>query len=80
MANRRRKPLPPQAESSSDRLKYEVAVELGLSDNLAERGWANMTTHEVGRIGGSMVRKMIRFAEQEMATRDGKIVSSKRPE
>ncbi len=53
-----------------DRLKYEVADELGLADDIAERGWGEMTTREVGLIGGNMVKKMVRFAEQEMAARD----------
>lgn len=53
-----------------ERLKYEVADELGLADDIAERGWGEMTTREVGLIGGNMVKKMIRFAEQEMAARD----------
>ncbi|MGI6344711.1 MAG: small, acid-soluble spore protein, alpha/beta type [Bacillota bacterium] len=74
MANqRRRRPLLPQAESALERLKYETAEELGLADDIEERGWGEMTTREVGTIGGNMVRKMIRFAESEMEARDGKI-------
>lgn len=47
-------------------MKYETAEELGLRDRIAERGWGEMTTHEVGTIGGHMVRKMIQFAEDHM--------------
>ncbi|WP_018132367.1 alpha/beta-type small acid-soluble spore protein [Effusibacillus pohliae] len=67
MANRR--VLNPKAGRALDHLKYEVASELGLDDDIQERGWENMTTREVGKIGGNMVRKMIRFAEAEMAKR-----------
>lgn len=70
---RNRRPLLPEADSALDRLKYEVADELGLADDIEDRGWGEMTTREVGKIGGNMVRKMIRFAESEMAARDGKI-------
>lgn len=71
MANRR--VLNPKAGRAMDRLKYEVANDLGLDDDIQERGWENMTTREVGKIGGNMVRKMIRFAETEMANRNGQI-------
>jgi hypothetical protein len=32
-----------------------------------------MTTREVGKIGGNMVRKMIDLAEEEMDKKEGKI-------
>ncbi len=54
------------ADAALDRLKYEVAEELGLRDDVEKRGWAEMTTREVGTIGGHMVRRMIRFAERHM--------------
>lgn len=70
MTNRRQRPELPRAAAALDRLKYEVADELGLSDDIARRGWGEMTTREVGLIGGNMVRKMIRRAEAEMAKED----------
>ncbi len=57
----------PQAEQAMDRLKLETAQELGLDDDIEQRGWENMTTREVGLIGGNMVKKMIAFAEKHMA-------------
>lgn len=71
MADRR--VLNPKAGRALDRLKYEVANELGLDDDIQQRGWENMTTREVGKIGGNMVRKMINFAEAEMAKQNGQI-------
>lgn len=56
----------PQAEQLMDRLKLETARELGLDDDIQQRGWENMTTREVGKIGGNMVKKMIAYAEQHM--------------
>ncbi len=48
-------------------MKYEVAEELGLRDDIRRRGWGEMTTREVGTIGGHMVRKMVHFAEHHLA-------------
>lgn len=54
-------------------LKFEVAEELGLQDDIAERGFANMTTREVGTLGGHMVRRLVARGRQAMARdrRDG---------
>jgi hypothetical protein len=71
LSERRRKPALHEAgtEEALDRLKYEVAEELGLRDAIGRRGWAEMTTREVGTIGGHMVRKMVRFAERHLPRR-----------
>lgn len=71
-----RRHLVPKADRGLDRLKYEVAQELGLDDDIERRGWGNMTTREVGKIGGNMVRRMVRFAERELA--EGKTRETKR--
>ncbi len=57
-----------------DRMKYEVAAELGLLDKLNAVGWGDMTSRECGsiggrlggRLGGQMVKKMIEFAQESM--------------
>ncbi|EIW00442.1 alpha/beta-type small acid-soluble spore protein [Thermoanaerobacter siderophilus] len=69
----KRKKLYPKAEDELDSLKQEAAEELNLDDDIEKRGWENMTTREVGKIGGNMVKKMIKFAEKEIDERDGKI-------
>ncbi len=57
-----------------DQFKYEVANELGI--NLKPGYNGDMTTREAGRIGGriggNMVKVMIRYAEQAMAEGDGR--------
>lgn len=57
-------------QSVLDEFKYEVASELGLTDKIQSKGWANMTSRECGhvggRIGGSMVKAMIRRAEENL--------------
>jgi len=57
----------PKAANAMESLKYEVARELHLDDDIQERGYANMTTREVGKIGGNMVKKMISIAEESLA-------------
>lgn len=64
-----REHLEPAADRELDDLKYEVAEELGLKDDIERRGWGDMTTREVGKIGGNMVRRMIRFAERRLGRR-----------
>ena len=67
------KPVNPEAEEELDKLKMEVAQELHLDDDIEDRGWENMTTSEVGKIGGNMVKKMINLAEDQMVEQQGDI-------
>lgn len=59
--------LPP---SLRDRFKYEVASDLGLADDIEAKGWADMPTRELGRIGGkiggNVVKVMVRMAEANL--------------
>ncbi len=54
-----------------DRFKYEIADEIGLLDKIESVGWPDMPTRDCGRIGGkiggNMVKVMIRYAEQSIA-------------
>ena len=41
-----------------DKLKYEIAGELGLLEKIEQDGWGGLTAKETGRIGGLItVRK-----------------------
>ena len=42
----------------TERLKYEVADELGLTERLLRVGWAGLTAGETGRIGGIVARRL----------------------
>ncbi len=44
-------------ETIEDKLKYEIAKELGLMDKINEVGWAGLTAKESGRIGGLITVK-----------------------
>ncbi|MDD3185099.1 MAG: small, acid-soluble spore protein, alpha/beta type [Anaerostipes sp.] len=43
--------------TEDERLKYEVAVEIGLMDRVREEGWGALSSSETGRIGGLIARK-----------------------
>ena len=53
-------------EDGLNRFKYEVARDLGLDDEIQQKGWGDMTTREAGKIGGEMVRRMISLAEDRL--------------
>jgi len=40
----------------NDKLKYEIAEELGLLDKVKKDGWKSLTAKESGRIGGLMTK------------------------
>ncbi len=53
-----------------DRFKYEVAENLGLLEKIREQGWSEVTSKDCGaiggRIGGNMVRVLLRNAEEQL--------------
>ena len=63
---RRRKLLTPEARQSMDRFKDEVAEELGLADKIARQGWGEMTARECGKVGGTMVKKMVKKVQEHL--------------
>ena len=67
-------PEVPEAERQLDELKFEVAEELQLDDDIREKGFANMTSRECGQIGGNMVKKMVAFSEKEMTEQGSDII------
>lgn len=40
-----------------DKLKYEIAEELGYLDKVMATGWKSLTAKESGRIGGLMTKR-----------------------
>lgn len=43
--------------SGEEKMKYEIARELGLLDKVLEDGWKSLSAKETGRIGGLMTRR-----------------------
>lgn len=59
-------PLKPEATSAMKKFKMEVANELGITDyENMDKG--NLSSRENGYVGGNMTKKMVAFAEQNMA-------------
>jgi len=44
-------------EMTREKIKYEIAEELGLSEKVAEEGWGALSAEETGRIGGIMTKR-----------------------
>ena len=62
--NNRNELLVPGAENAVDKMKEEVANEFDV-----ELG-ADTTARENGSVGGEMVKRMIKIAEESMASRN----------
>lgn len=50
--------------TANEKLKYEIAEELGLLDKVNTLGWKGLTAKETGRIGGIMTKRK-KAAEQQ---------------
>lgn len=46
-----------EAEKMREKIKYEIASELGLSDKVNREGWGGLSAEETGRIGGLMTKR-----------------------
>ena len=44
--------------TSTQRMKYEIAAQIGLLPRVLEVGWAGLTPAESGRIGGLVARRL----------------------
>lgn len=53
-------------EQEKEKLKMEIAEELGLLDEVREKGWKALSARDTGRIGGLMTRRM---KEQKKSSR-----------
>ena len=47
----------PENLKPEDRMKFEIASELGLADKVVSGGWRCLTAKESGRIGGLITKK-----------------------
>lgn len=53
----RAKKISKEEKERLEKIKYEIAEELGLLDKVEQFGWKSLTAKETGRIGGLMNRK-----------------------
>jgi len=54
---RSKKSMVKKTPEDVERLKLEIAEEIGLLDKVQKEGWAGLSAAETGRIGGLMTRK-----------------------
>ena len=64
------RPEVPQAREALNNMKYEIARELGI--NLKQGYNGDLTSRENGYVGGYMVKRLIKQAEQQMAGQQNK--------
>ena len=50
-------PIDPENLKPEDKMKFEIAAELGLADKVIQGGWRCLTAKESGRIGGLITKK-----------------------
>lgn len=57
LKKKKNEPVDPENLKPEDRIKFEIAAELGLADKVIEGGWRSLTAKESGRIGGLITKK-----------------------
>ena len=62
-----------EAEKLREKIKYEIAEELGLTDKVKLYGWSGLTSEETGRIGGIMTKrkKDLKIPKNEIIQKNG---------
>lgn len=57
MAKKKEKEIRLDELTPEEKMKYEIAEELGLLDRVMSEGWRSLSSKETGRIGGLLARK-----------------------
>ena len=58
MSEKHKKEIPDlNSLTREEKMKYEIAEELGLLDRVLEDGWKTLSAKETGRIGGLVTRR-----------------------
>ena len=57
MSSKKKTPIRLEDLSPDEKVKYEIAEELGLLDRVMQDGWKSLTSKETGRIGGLITKK-----------------------
>lgn len=57
MSGKKNKPIKLEELTQEEKMKYEIAEELGLLDKVLAEGWRSLSSKETGRIGGILARK-----------------------
>lgn len=57
MPSKKKIPVRLEDLTPDEKVKYEIAEELGLLDRVMKDGWKSLTSKETGRIGGLIMKK-----------------------
>lgn len=57
MSRKKEKAIVLSELTKEEKMKYEIAEELGLLDKVMEQGWKSLSSKETGRIGGLINKK-----------------------
>lgn len=57
MSGKKEKEIDLDHLTSDEKVKYEIAEELGLLERVLEHGWKSLSSKETGRIGGLMTKR-----------------------
>lgn len=57
MSRKKEKKIDLEHLEPNEKVKYEIAEELGLLDRVMEGGWKSLTSKETGRIGGLITKR-----------------------
>ena len=57
MSKKKQKEIRLSELAEEEKMKYEVAEELGLLDKVLKEGWRSLTSKETGKIGGLVAKK-----------------------
>ena len=61
---KKEKPFNAAGLKPEEKLKFEIAAELGLADKVAQNGWRSLTEKEGGRIGGLITKRKRELKKQ----------------
>lgn len=57
MPSKKKIPVRLEELTPDEKVKYEIAEELGLLDRVMQDGWKSLTSKETGKIGGLITKK-----------------------
>lgn len=55
-----------------EKLKYEIAGELGLLDQVLDKGWKSLSARDTGRIGGLVTKRKKMLDKSRTGSQSGK--------
>lgn len=68
MTAKKKDPIRLDQVTPEEKMKYEVAEELGLLDKVLAEGWKSLSSKETGRIGGKLAGR--RRRQQQSAVKE----------